>query len=78
MTDSPAWSHRHAQGDGDHPGATRALAAAKRLVWSGLGSRVEAQLPEAARTVAELSGTGDARQGLAAVIEGRAPGFRGR
>jgi 2-(1,2-epoxy-1,2-dihydrophenyl)acetyl-CoA isomerase len=59
-------------------GATRALAAAKRLVWSGLGSRVEAQLPEVARTVAELSGTGDAREGLAAVIERRAPGFRGR
>jgi 2-(1,2-epoxy-1,2-dihydrophenyl)acetyl-CoA isomerase len=59
-------------------GATRALAAVKRLVWSGLGSRPEAQLPEVARTVAELSGTGDAREGLAAVIERRAPGFRGR
>jgi 2-(1,2-epoxy-1,2-dihydrophenyl)acetyl-CoA isomerase len=59
-------------------GATRALAAAKRLVWSGLGSRVEAQLPEEARTVAELSGTADAREGLAAVIEHRRPGFCGR
>lgn len=27
-------------------GATTALGAAKRLVWSGLGARVEAQLPE--------------------------------
>ena len=59
-------------------GATRALGAAKRLVWSGLGARVEAQLPEEARTVAELSGTADAREGLAAVIERRAPVFRGR
>jgi 2-(1,2-epoxy-1,2-dihydrophenyl)acetyl-CoA isomerase len=28
-------------------------------MWSRLGSRVEAQLPEEARTVAELSGTAD-------------------
>jgi enoyl-CoA hydratase/carnithine racemase len=59
-------------------GATGALGAAKRLVWSGLGARVEAQLPEEARTVAELSGTADAREGLAAVIERRVPRFRGR
>ena len=59
-------------------GATRALGAAKRLVWSGLGGRVEAQLPEEARTVAELSGTADALEGLAAVIERRTPVFTGR
>ena len=59
-------------------GAPKALAAAKRLVWSGIGSRVEAQLPEEARTVAELSGTADAREGLAAVIERRAPIFTGQ
>jgi len=59
-------------------GATRALAAAKRLMWSGLGSRVEAQLPEEARTVAELSGTADSLEGLAAVIEHRKPEFTGR
>jgi 1,4-dihydroxy-2-naphthoyl-CoA synthase len=58
-------------------GPTRALGAAKRLVWSGLGSRVEAQLPEEARTVAELSGTADALEGLAAVIEHRKPTFTG-
>lgn len=59
-------------------GATLALAAAKRLMWSGLGSRVEAQLPEEARTVAELSGTADSLEGLAAVIEHRKPTFTGR
>ncbi|MFC5995019.1 enoyl-CoA hydratase/isomerase family protein [Pseudonocardia hispaniensis] len=59
-------------------GAPRALGAVKRLVWSGLGSRVEAQLPEEARTVSELSGTADAREGLAAVLERRAPSFTGR
>lgn len=59
-------------------GAPRAQAATKRLVWSGLGGRVEAQLPEEARTVAELSGTADSREGLAAVIEHRTPTFTGR
>jgi 2-(1,2-epoxy-1,2-dihydrophenyl)acetyl-CoA isomerase len=56
-------------------GATGALAATKRLLWDGLGAMVEARLPEEARTVAELSGTADAREGLAAVIEKRAPRF---
>jgi 2-(1,2-epoxy-1,2-dihydrophenyl)acetyl-CoA isomerase len=59
-------------------GPTAALGAAKRLMWSGLGNRVESQLPEEARTVSELSGTADAREGLAAVIEHRAPHFGGR
>lgn len=58
-------------------GAPRALGATKRLVWSGLGHRVEAQLPEEARTVSELSGTADAREGLAAVLERRRPTFTG-
>ncbi len=59
-------------------GATRALGATKRLLWDGLGSGLEAQLPDEARTVSELSGTEDAREGLAAVIERRTPQFRGR
>ncbi len=58
-------------------GAPQALAQAKRLLWSGLGGRVEAQLPEEARVVSELSGTADAREGLAAVIERRSPNFAG-
>jgi 2-(1,2-epoxy-1,2-dihydrophenyl)acetyl-CoA isomerase len=59
-------------------GAPKALAATKRLVWSGIGSSVEQCLSEEARTVAELSGTADAREGLAAVIERRKPNFTGR
>jgi 2-(1,2-epoxy-1,2-dihydrophenyl)acetyl-CoA isomerase len=59
-------------------GATRALAATKRLLWDGLGATVEARLPEESRTVSELSGTADAREGLAAVIEKRPPRFTGR
>jgi 2-(1,2-epoxy-1,2-dihydrophenyl)acetyl-CoA isomerase len=59
-------------------GATRALAATKRLLWDGLGATVEARLPEESRTVSELSGTEDAREGLAAVIDKRRPKFSGR
>jgi 2-(1,2-epoxy-1,2-dihydrophenyl)acetyl-CoA isomerase len=59
-------------------GAPRALAATKRLLWSGLGNGLDTGLPEEARTVSELSGTADAREGLAAVIGRRAPVFTGR
>jgi 2-(1,2-epoxy-1,2-dihydrophenyl)acetyl-CoA isomerase len=59
-------------------GPTAALAATKRLIWDGVGAPVEARLREEARTVSELSGTPDAREGLAAVIEKRAPVFTGR
>src|SRR6202021_2941393 len=59
-------------------GAPRALAATKRLLWSGIGTSVEQCLPEEARTVSELSAPADAREGLAAVIERRNPTFRGR
>lgn len=58
--------------------APLALAATKRLVWAGLGATIEERLGEEARVVSELSGTADAREGLAAVIERRAPTFEGR
>lgn len=58
-------------------GAPKALAATKRLVWSGTGTSVEQCLSEEARTVAELSSMADAREGLAAVIERRKPSFTG-
>ncbi len=58
-------------------GAPLALKATKRLLWNGLGSNVETGLPEEARTVSELSGTADAREALAAIIEKRSPHFRG-
>ena len=59
-------------------GAPLALAATKRLVWDGVGRSVEDCLPDESRTVSELSGTADSREGLAAVIEKRAPRFEGR
>jgi 2-(1,2-epoxy-1,2-dihydrophenyl)acetyl-CoA isomerase len=54
-----------------------ALAATKRLVWNGVGAAIETRLPEEARTVSELSGTADSREGLAAVIEKRPARFVG-
>jgi 2-(1,2-epoxy-1,2-dihydrophenyl)acetyl-CoA isomerase len=58
-------------------GAPQALAAAKRLLWNGVGLSVEAALPEEARTVSELSGMADVKEGLAAVIERRPAKFTG-
>ena len=57
-------------------GAPLGLAATKRMLWSGID--VEAALPEESRTVSELSGSADAREGLAAVIERRQPKFTGK
>jgi 2-(1,2-epoxy-1,2-dihydrophenyl)acetyl-CoA isomerase len=59
-------------------GPTRALAETKRLLWTGTGASVEDCLADEARTVAQLSGTADAREGLAAVIERRAAAYVGR
>lgn len=58
-------------------GAPLAQAATKRLLWRGLGASLEECLPEEAHTVSELSGSADAREGLAAVIERRDPAFIG-
>jgi len=59
-------------------GAPAALAGTKRLLWSGIGQGVEACMPEENRTQAQLCGMRDALEGLAAVIDKRAPTFTGR
>lgn len=58
-------------------GAPLALAATKRLIRGGVSLALEQCLSEEARTVSELSGTADSREGLAAVIERRKPVFTG-
>ncbi len=50
-------------------GPTRALGATKRLIWEGIGARVETRLEEESRAVTELSGTPEALARLKAVIE---------
>lgn len=59
-------------------GPTLALSESKRLLWEGLGRSVEECLADESRTVSRLSGSDDALEGLAAVIERRDPAYRGR
>ena len=59
-------------------GAPQALAATKRLLWTGIGTSVAERMPEEAHVVATLCATDDVREGLAAVIERRKPRFTGR
>jgi len=59
-------------------GAPAALANTKRLLWNGIGQGVEAAMPAENHIQALLSGMADAREGLSAVIEKRAPRFTGR
>lgn len=58
--------------------APLAVGATKRLLWGGVGATVADRLAEEARTVSELSGTADSREGLAAVLDRRSPKFVGR
>ena len=59
-------------------GPTLALGQTKRLMWDGLGRSVADCLPDEGRTVSDLSGTHDALEGLAAVIERRKPVYTGQ
>jgi 2-(1,2-epoxy-1,2-dihydrophenyl)acetyl-CoA isomerase len=59
-------------------GPTRALAATKRLMWSGVAKPAADQIKDEALTIADVSCTDDAREALAAVVERRRPVFHGR
>ncbi|MBX3498524.1 MAG: enoyl-CoA hydratase/isomerase family protein [Alphaproteobacteria bacterium] len=58
-------------------GATAALAATKRLLWSGLGGNLHTAVPAENQLQSQLCATADAHEGLTAVVEKRAPRFRG-
>ncbi|MEC9345456.1 MAG: enoyl-CoA hydratase-related protein [Pseudomonadota bacterium] len=58
-------------------GPPMAQAAVKRLLRNGAAMPVEACFTEEARTVSELSGTADSREGLASMIERRPARFSG-
>jgi 2-(1,2-epoxy-1,2-dihydrophenyl)acetyl-CoA isomerase len=57
-------------------GSAAALGETKRLFRQGAQRSLEESLPDESRTVARLSGTPDAREGLAAVVQRRAPRFK--
>ena len=59
-------------------GAPVALAATKRLLWGGLARGVQAAMGEENAIQAQLAGTHDTLEGLAAMLEKRAPRFQGR
>lgn len=58
--------------------APLSMAETKRLLWNGMGSRVETCLADESKTVSALSGTEDAMEGMRAVIEKRKPLFKGQ
>ena len=58
-------------------GPTLAYAQIKRLFLRAGGAQLEAQLEDEAHTLARISSTADAQEGIAAMIEKRKPVFRG-
>ncbi len=58
-------------------GATSALGAAKRLLRDSFNDTLETHLQAEARTIAARAGGAEAREGIAAFVEKRAPRFRG-
>lgn len=58
-------------------GPTLAYAEIKRLFLKAGSAQLEAQLEDEALTLARISGSADAQEGIAAMVERRAPVFRG-
>lgn len=59
-------------------GASLALGAAKRLLHSGWTETLETQMEHETQSIAAIARTADAREGIAAFLEKRAPQFHGR
>lgn len=58
-------------------GPTRAYGEIKRLFLRSGAAQMEAQLEDEALTLAQVSSTADAQEGIAAMVEKRKPSFRG-
>lgn len=58
--------------------APLALGQTKRLLWNGMGSRVESNFDDESRTVSSLSGTQDSMEAMMAILEKREPSFIGK
>jgi 2-(1,2-epoxy-1,2-dihydrophenyl)acetyl-CoA isomerase len=58
-------------------GPTRAFGAAKRLLASSPDSSLEGQMEHERRAIAACAGTEDFKEGIAAFVDKRAPGFKG-
>jgi 2-(1,2-epoxy-1,2-dihydrophenyl)acetyl-CoA isomerase len=59
-------------------GATKALGTAKRLFHSGWTETLETQMEHETQAIANMARTADAREGIAAFLEKRAPRFKGQ
>jgi len=59
-------------------GPTRAFGEIRRLVDKALRQPLETQLEDEAQALAGCAGSADAREGLTAFVEKRAPNFKGR
>lgn len=58
-------------------GPTKAFGAVKRMLHASLSSSLETQMELEARTIAEVTKTSDAREGVAAFLDKRKPNFTG-